>query len=128
IYQKYNQRKILRQSTSCTGTTVTQCTLENGDKRVIVKILDSTLSKSGGSYFVKVDNNFVKNRVYEEPLLGIKENIWYFTIENNNIPYPIISSTSGLFRLTVEGTNKIKNSSDGERKQLFITLLKELAD
>jgi hypothetical protein len=127
IYQMYDQRQILRQSTSCIGATVTQCTLENDDKRVIVKLLDSTLSKSDGIYFVRVDNNFVKDRVHEEPLLGIKKDIWYFIIEDK-IQYPIISSTSGLLRLTVEGTDKLKNLSNDERKQFFNTLLDELAD
>jgi hypothetical protein len=128
-YQLNDQRKILRQSTSCTGPTAAQCMLENDDKRVTVKVLDSVLSKSGGNYFIKVDNNFVKNKVYEEPLLGIKENVWKFTIEDSKIQYSIISSISGLLRLNEEGTDKIDRSkSNDERNEFFNALLGELAD
>ncbi|PKY40522.1 hypothetical protein RhiirA4_394782, partial [Rhizophagus irregularis] len=64
IFQIIDQRKILRQTTSGRG-----CMLDNDDKRVIVNILDSTFSKSGGNYSIKIDNNFIKSRTYGEPLL-----------------------------------------------------------
>ncbi|PKK79916.1 hypothetical protein RhiirC2_726034, partial [Rhizophagus irregularis] len=64
IFQIIDQRKILRQTTSGRG-----CILVNDDKRVIVNILDSTFSKSGGNYSIKIDNNFIKSRTYGEPLL-----------------------------------------------------------
>ncbi|CAB4397749.1 unnamed protein product [Rhizophagus irregularis] len=123
IFQIIDQRKILRQTTSGRG-----CILVNDDKRVIVNILDSTFSKSGGNYSIKIDNNFIKSRTYGEPLLGIRENIWNFTIEDKKHLYTITSSTSGLLRLTVDGTNIIKNSSNVEQNQFFNALLDELAD
>ncbi|CAB5330967.1 unnamed protein product [Rhizophagus irregularis] len=123
IFQIIDQRKILRQTTSGRG-----CILDNDDKRVIVNILDSTFSKSGGNYSIKIDNNFIKSRTYGEPLLGIRENIWNFTIEDKKHLYTITSSTSGLLRLTVDGTNIIKNSSNVEQNQFFNALLDELAD
>ncbi|CAB5149260.1 unnamed protein product [Rhizophagus irregularis] len=42
--------------------------------------------------------------------------------------YTITSSTSGLLRLTIDGTNIIKNSSNVEQNQFFNALLDELAD
>ncbi|GBB95381.1 hypothetical protein RclHR1_02520016 [Rhizophagus clarus] len=75
-----------------------------------------------------VDNNFVKDRVYGEPLLGIKENIWKFTIKNSETKYPIISSISGLLKLNVEGTDKIDRLKSNERTEFFNALLDELAD
>ncbi|GBB96790.1 hypothetical protein RclHR1_28330001 [Rhizophagus clarus] len=125
-YQPNGQEKNLRQSTTCTSTTA-KCTLENDDKRVTVTVLDSVLSKSGGNYFIQVDNNFVKDRVHEEPLLGIKENIWKFKIKDGKTPYPIISSISGLLRLNVEGT-EIYQSKSNERNEFFNALLDELAE
>ncbi|CAB4422466.1 unnamed protein product [Rhizophagus irregularis] len=65
---KIGQKIILRQKTSAT-----QCKLDNDDTRVIIDILNSTFSKSGGIYFVKIENNFVKDRNYREPLLGVKK-------------------------------------------------------
>ncbi|GBB89883.1 hypothetical protein RclHR1_16700003 [Rhizophagus clarus] len=123
--QPDGQEKILRQSTSC--ITPAQCTLDNDDKRVTVKVLDSVLSKSGGIYFIKVDNNFIKDKVYEEPLLGIKENIWKFTINGSETQYPIISSISGFLRLNVDGT-EIYQSKSNERNEFFNALLDELAE
>ncbi|GBB88341.1 hypothetical protein RclHR1_01490022 [Rhizophagus clarus] len=127
-YQPNGQGKILlRQSTFFTSPTA-QCTLDNDDKRVNVTVLDSVLSKSGGNYFIKVDTSFVKDRVYEEPLLGIKENVWKFTIKDSKMQYPIINSISGLLRLNVEGTNKIDELTSNERNDFFNALLGELAD
>ncbi|GBB87645.1 hypothetical protein RclHR1_01410028 [Rhizophagus clarus] len=126
-YQLNDQRNILRQSTSCISTTA-KCTLANNDTMVIVTVLDSVLSKSGGNYFIKVDNNFVKDRVHEEPLLGIKENIWKFTIEDSKSPYYIISSISGLLRLNLEGTDEIARYTNDNRTKFFNGLLDELAD
>ncbi|GBB92169.1 hypothetical protein RclHR1_19770002 [Rhizophagus clarus] len=122
IYQMDDQQNSLRQLTS--GII---CTLDNGDKSVNVNILGSTFSKSGGNYFIKIDNNFVKDRAYREPLLGVSENIWKFTINEKNPPYDnIIDSTSGLLQLNAEGTKIFKNSLNDE--MLFNPLLNELAD
>jgi hypothetical protein len=124
IYQIIGQKNILRQKTSAVI-----CELDNDDKRVIINILDSTFSKSGGDYFVKIDNNFVKDRDYREPLLGVKENIWKFTIVDKKIPYIIItSSISGLLRLNVEGTEIFENLPIDKQDQFFDQLLNELAD
>jgi len=101
--------------------------LENNDKKVTVKVLNGALSKSG-TYFIEIDNKFVKDRVYDEHLLGIKENIWKFTIEDSKTQYPIISSKSGLLRLNVEGTVKITRLTNDKRNELFNTLLGELSD
>ncbi|CAB4376640.1 unnamed protein product [Rhizophagus irregularis] len=123
IFQTIGERKILRQSTS--GT---QCILDNDNKRVIVNILNSTLSKSGGNYFIKIDSNFVKSRIYGEPLLGVREDTWNFIIEDKRYIYTITSSTTALLRLTVRGTNIIKNSTYDEKKHFVNTLLDELSD
>ncbi|GBC39032.2 hypothetical protein GLOIN_2v1876581 [Rhizophagus irregularis DAOM 181602=DAOM 197198] len=123
IFQIIDQRKFLRQSTS--GI---ECILNNDDKKVIVNILNSTFSKSGGNFYIKIDNNFVKSRIYGESLLGIRENVWNFIIEDNKYSYTITSSTAVLLRLTVEGSNIFKNSSYDEKNQFFNSLLDELAD
>ncbi|GBB88972.1 hypothetical protein RclHR1_01560008 [Rhizophagus clarus] len=123
IYQKIGETPILRQKTFAT-----QCELDNDDKRVIVNILNSTFSKSGGDYYVKIDNNFVKDRNYREPLLGIKDNVWRFTIINEKPSYIITGPTSGLLRLTAEGTEYFQNLSSDEQNQFFVKLLDGLAD
>ncbi|CAB4376667.1 unnamed protein product [Rhizophagus irregularis] len=123
IYQKIGQKIILRQKTFAT-----QCKLDNDDTRVIIDILNSTFSKSGGIYFVKIENNFVKDRNYREPLLGVKENVWSFTIEDKKMTYTFTSSTTGLFRLTEKGTEYCEGLSDDKQNKFFDELLDELAD
>ncbi len=101
-----------------------QCTLDNDDKNVIVKILDTTFDISGGNHYIKMDTNFVKSSAYQEPLLGINENVWTFAVQKTEKEYTFTISTSGLLRLTKDGTNEFEK----EQNQFFDTLLKELAD
>ncbi|GBB88966.1 hypothetical protein RclHR1_01560002 [Rhizophagus clarus] len=120
---KIDQGKILRQITPGTG-----CTLDNDNTRVILNIFNYTFGKSGGNYSITIDNNFVKSRIYGEPLLGVRYGIWNFEIEDKKYMYTITSPTSGLFRLTVDRTNIIKNSAVDENNQFFNNLLDELAE
>ncbi|RIA97775.1 hypothetical protein C1645_813648, partial [Glomus cerebriforme] len=123
IYYQMGDQKNLRQLTSGNSS---QCTLDNDDKRVIVKIFNCTFSNSGGDYFIKIDPNFVKNRVYKEPLIGIGENVWKFTIKDEKVPYNFTRSTFGLLRLTMEGTKEFENSLND--KQFYNPLLDQLAN
>src|SRR5205814_640923 len=111
--------KILRQTTS--GI---QCTLDDDGKRVTVKMLDSTFSKFGLNYSIQVDNDFVKSRAYKEPLLGIREGVWTFKFTDEG-KSTFASSTSGLLRITTEGTKKIENRNLS-RDRFFNNLLVEL--
>ncbi|GBB88967.1 hypothetical protein RclHR1_01560003 [Rhizophagus clarus] len=120
---KVDQGNILRQITP--GT---RCTLVNDNTRVIINIINNTFGKSGGNYSITIGNNFVKSRIYGEPLLGVSGGIWNFEIEDKKYIYTITNPTSGLFRLTVEGTNILKHSSDDENNQFFNNLLDELAE
>ena len=56
---------------------------ENGTT-VNVKIIESTFSQFDKTYYVSIDNNFVKNRFYQEPLYGLSERVWSFTTSKCN--------------------------------------------
>ena len=45
---------------------------------VNIKLLKSTLNQPNSMYYVSIENNFVKSRIYQEPLYGVKEHVWAF--------------------------------------------------
>jgi hypothetical protein len=115
IYQVIGDQNFLRQSTPAV-----LCSIENNGKTVSADVLESTFSVSKGNYFIKVDNNFVRDRSYKEPLLGIRENIWSFiTEEKKDTPS---HSVTALLRLTQDGTQLFNQLTD-----FFDTLLRELS-
>jgi len=79
IFQK-NDRKNIRQIIS--GNNKEYITLsDDGDGTTVnVTIIESTFNNFDESYYVSIDNNFVKSRSYQEPLYGLNEDVWSFTI------------------------------------------------
>jgi hypothetical protein len=49
---------------------------------VNIRIIDSTFNKPGGKYYVLIDNGFVKNKNYQEPIIGIQNSGWSFITSN----------------------------------------------
>ncbi|PKY50367.1 hypothetical protein RhiirA4_466824 [Rhizophagus irregularis] len=52
-----------------------------------IPIFKSTFSQPNSSYYMLVDNNFVISQERDEPLMGIKDNIWMLSTKPLNIPY-----------------------------------------
>ncbi|CAG8481972.1 5792_t:CDS:10 [Funneliformis mosseae] len=103
---------------------VTQ-SVDGDSTTVIVKLLESTLNLPGSKYYVTIDNNFVKSRVYQEPLYGVKEHVWSFTTPKEE---DFSGSVSGQIRLTAEGTVHFESLNENDRKMFFANLIRELAD
>ncbi|CAB4422419.1 unnamed protein product [Rhizophagus irregularis] len=74
IYQYLNESIISRQSVSGISEL---CKLVN-DTAVYIKIFFSTLHQINVKYGIRIDNDFVKTSLNEEPLFGISEGIWNF--------------------------------------------------
>jgi hypothetical protein len=74
IYQKqYNtDTDLLRQTFSASSQYVNV----TNDTTVEVKILSSTFNQFNSSYYIKIDDNFVKNKDFNEPLMGIESGVW----------------------------------------------------
>ncbi|CAG8524038.1 813_t:CDS:10 [Rhizophagus irregularis] len=121
IYQLIDNKPYLRQSISQSS-----CKLENGGKTVNANILGSTFSVSNGNYFIKMDNGFVVDKSYKEPLLGIRDNVWNFNIEPKKDPFA--PSTTGLLRLSPEGTSYFDSLSQEQQTNFFNTLLNDLSN
>ena len=80
IFQE--DRRLIRQIIS--GNNERYVTLiddENENGTIVnVTIIGSTFSQFDKRYYVIIKNNFVKNRIYQEPLYSLNERIWSFTI------------------------------------------------
>ena len=101
------------------------CLVENDGKTVSADVLESTFSVPRGKYFIEVDNNFVRDDAHNEPLLGIRENVWKFMTEEKKDTFE--HSTTGLLRLTSNGTQAFDNLSQDGRQDFLSTLLSELS-
>jgi hypothetical protein len=121
IYQLIDNKPYLRQHIDDT-----LCTLENDGRTVNAKILESTFSVSSGMYYIKMDNNFVVDKSYKEPLLGIRDNVWNFNVEQKKVPFA--PSTTGLLRLTPDGTRYFDSLTSDQQSMFFNTLLNDLSN
>ncbi|PKY17427.1 hypothetical protein RhiirB3_404306 [Rhizophagus irregularis] len=123
IYQKDGDKTYLRQSFQSFQSSY--FLIKNDGRTVIGKILDSTFSVSKGNYFIKMDNDFVRDRVFNEPMLGIRENIWSFTTEERIDHFS--PSATGILRLTPEGTLYFDNLTSDQQSKFFDNLLNDLS-
>ena len=58
---------------------------DDGNGTIIsVKIIESTFNQFA-KYYVLIDNNFVRHRMYQEPLDGLNERVWSFNVERKSI-------------------------------------------
>ncbi|CAJ0880955.1 6464_t:CDS:2, partial [Entrophospora sp. SA101] len=109
IYQINNDdQNILRQSFSADSP---YCKISDDKKSMTIQVLTSTLNLSNTSYFVVIGDGALKKSSTNQPLMGIRKNIWKFT------------TTNGILRLNVEGTN-LFNNLDSTNKSKFIKNLK----
>ncbi|PKY51543.1 hypothetical protein RhiirA4_468656 [Rhizophagus irregularis] len=76
IYQVNQTQDIIRQRISAKNLEFIH--LSNNNLTINIKVLSSTFNMQK-TYYVLMDNNFVKNLTNNEPKIGIKKNKWNFT-------------------------------------------------
>ncbi|CAG8605713.1 21792_t:CDS:10 [Cetraspora pellucida] len=132
IYQTTSDGSFLRQTiNSRTCDTSTKCQVF--DKVVILKILDCTFNEPSGTYYIKMDTNFVQSAQYGEPMLGIDPNMWTFQTglylqnynpnRDNSTFYD--NGITGSIRLTLDGTQLFQNMSSSEKSVFLAALVNE---
>ncbi|KAG9301896.1 hypothetical protein G9A89_004576 [Geosiphon pyriformis] len=122
IYQFKGADPILRQTFPSQSQ---YCSLSDDQKSINIKVLSSTFNQPNGSYFVIIDNNFVKTRLLDEPLFGIKKNDWIITRdEEENV---FAGSFTGLVRLTPDGSKFFRGLSTNAAREFINQLKVELA-
>ncbi|CAG8780325.1 8503_t:CDS:2, partial [Cetraspora pellucida] len=125
IYQTTSDGSFLRQAiNSRTCDTSTRCKV--ADKVVILKVLDCTFNEPNGTYYIKMDTNFVQSAQYGEPILGIDPNLWTFQTVNSGDSGLHDSSITGSIRLTIDGTRHFQNMSSSEKSDFLDALVNEL--
>ncbi|GBC21434.1 uncharacterized protein OCT59_005050 [Rhizophagus irregularis] len=81
------------------------CTIGSDNHTVHIPIFESTFSQQNSTYYVLVGNNFVISQERDEPLIGIRKNIW--TLSTKPLKMAQHSdSVTGLLRLNEEGSSK----------------------
>ncbi|CAG8736792.1 7641_t:CDS:2, partial [Racocetra persica] len=121
IYQNIGGTKMLRQLIN--ASTCTQCNVSGNV--ITIDVLSCTFSDPIGSYYIEVDNNFIKSLEYNESILGIYPNIW--TFKTDDLSYrPCAGDIYGTLRLTINGTNYFLD--DDEKHKFFDTLINELTE
>ncbi|RHZ82308.1 hypothetical protein Glove_109g323 [Diversispora epigaea] len=101
------------------------CYISDNGLTVTIKVIRSTFSYPSSKFYVKVDNNFVRSKVFGEPLMGINDNIWNFN--TNPREETFADTVSGVMRLTAEGTEYYENLNSTGKDQFFTNLHLELS-
>ncbi|CAG8527254.1 32817_t:CDS:2 [Racocetra persica] len=121
IYKDSNDN--IRQRVSANSTF---CKLSNDGMVVNISIINSTFNENGTKYYVKIDNNFVKSKYYNEPLRGIESKVWL--LESVDIANSSDTAATGLAFLTIDASNKFSNLSITDQLNYTDALLDEITD
>ncbi|RGB39286.1 hypothetical protein C1646_754720 [Rhizophagus diaphanus] len=122
-YIGYGNYTILKQTIAANNNRFV--TIEN-DTVVKLRVLDVTLSTIGASYYVTIDNDFVKEKSNGQNVIGIRKNIWKFDIHSDS---SLISSPSGsaIIRLTPEGTKHYLNLTSNDKSEFVNSMANQLS-
>ncbi|KAF0532032.1 hypothetical protein F8M41_011541 [Gigaspora margarita] len=85
---------------------------------ISIKVINSTFNEYDEQYFVSMDNNFVKEVYFNEPLKGIHDGIW--TLKTHN-------AIEGSVRLTQKASKKFL-ALETNKSAYIDNLFNELAD
>ncbi|RIA85944.1 hypothetical protein C1645_830057 [Glomus cerebriforme] len=84
-------------------------TLDDDGITINIAVIDSTFNVPGGRYYVLIDDGFVKDRKFGEPIFGIRKNVWSFTINDNpkseNLDDNLNSDDNSIFKKLKELVN-----------------------
>ncbi|RIB06060.1 hypothetical protein C2G38_543607 [Gigaspora rosea] len=92
---------------------------------ISISVIGSTFNQYGEEYYVKIDYNFVKSAMNNEPIKGIEGGIW--RLKSNISINDDKQRSSGLAKFTIDASKKILVLSDFERFNYYHDLLNEIA-
>ncbi|KAF0420356.1 hypothetical protein F8M41_007001 [Gigaspora margarita] len=123
------------------------CKVDPDGKTISIIVIGSTFNEFGESYYVTMDNNFVKSKDYNEPLEEIVEEVLKYNSSNNlalsdfyfidiltEVLYYLVTKALPLeenaicsARLTTEATKNVSTLSKNDQKIYFNSLLNEIS-
>ena len=62
-------------------------TISDDGTTINITVINSTFNQPGGKYYISIDKGFVRDRKYQEPLIGINTNVWSFTTRRCSIKF-----------------------------------------
>ncbi|CAB4479392.1 unnamed protein product [Rhizophagus irregularis] len=132
IYQRNDDGKdILRQLNSVRNNYNNKYISykDEGNETIVnVTIISSTFNKPGGSYYVLIEDGFVKRRAFDTPIFGIqRKSIWTF-ITNTAQNSDGNKDVEGKVRLTPEGTAYFLVLDIIKREEFYKNLIDQLAN
>ncbi|PKK77758.1 hypothetical protein RhiirC2_770970 [Rhizophagus irregularis] len=96
---------------------------------VSVKTIRSTFNKPGGSYYVLIEDGFVKRRTFDTPIFGIqRKSVWTYTTNQTQENSDGNKDVEGKVRLTPEGTTHFLNLDIIKREEFYKNLANQLAN
>ncbi|PKY43119.1 hypothetical protein RhiirA4_457057 [Rhizophagus irregularis] len=102
---------------------------EGNETIVSVTIINSTFNKPGGSYYVLIEDGFVKRRTFDTPIFGIqRKSVWTFTTNPTQENSDGNKDVEGKVRLTPEGTTHFLNLDIIKREEFYMHLADQLAN
>ncbi|CAG8600103.1 1138_t:CDS:10, partial [Acaulospora morrowiae] len=115
IYQETDSDPIFRQGFSAESGF---CSVTLNETAVTCKIFKSTFNQPDATYDVVVDNNFVMLKSLNQPLTGVTKGNWVYHGD----------TTTGLLRLTPEGTSLFEQLSTDDRNSFLDSMVTKLTE
>ncbi|GES93450.1 hypothetical protein GLOIN_2v1871822 [Rhizophagus clarus] len=120
IYQQLDDENLLRQRFLCT---IPNCVISDDFYSLTINILNVTFNIPNASYYVEIDDNFVKYKYEYGDLVipGIKPGNWIIKTTADYIGKDNTKTITGRLRLNQEGTNEFNNLKDINKQNEFFT-------
>ncbi|CAG8463105.1 11906_t:CDS:2 [Funneliformis caledonium] len=127
IYLKHDDTNLLRQIFLCSKQ---NCVIGDNDDSLTIVLLDITFNVPNATYYVEIDDDFLKYKDESEMITGIKLGNWIIkttgeynkTNDDSEIIY-------GVIRLTIEGTQYYKNLKDNtDDRKYFDEIIKQISE
>nr|CAG8436723.1 10140_t:CDS:10 [Entrophospora candida] len=94
---------------------------------ITLNVLSSTFNQPDKSYYISVENGFVKDKKTNQNLLGIKSNMWKFSTDLPNSDTTDQNSKSALIRLTPDGSSFYTTTSSANQSIFSEGISREIA-
>ncbi|CAH1759514.1 8612_t:CDS:10 [Entrophospora sp. SA101] len=94
---------------------------------ITLSVLSSTFNQPDKSYYILVENGFVKDKKTNQNLLGIKSNMWKFSTDLPNSDTTDQNSKSALIRLTPDGSSFYTTTSSANQSIFSEGISREIA-
>ncbi|CAG8683313.1 3250_t:CDS:10, partial [Funneliformis mosseae] len=127
IYLKHDDTNLLRQIFLCSKQ---NCVIGDDDDSLTIVLLDITFNVPNATYYVEIDDDFLKYKDESEMITGIKLGNWIIkttgeynkTNDDSEIIY-------GVIRLNIEGTQYYKNlKDDTDDTTYFDGMIKQISE